>query len=109
MSESEKEIRGGDQKFPDDIAPKELPIAPIKAPSLQPHRLDAYQLSGYDSPSHCFGMDPLRTAAVLRDTADRIERKEYLIQECNILTRAQQDDYQMTFLTLVFHQKKTEA
>lgn len=103
------ELRSAGEQFPNDVVQLEqAPIAPIAAPMLKPARLDAYQLSNYDSERFSFGMDNEKTAAILRDMADRIERKDFILQECNILTRAEHDNYQMTFFTLVFHQKKTE-
>ena len=110
MSDEIRELRSADEKFPHDATLAEnLPIAPIEAPKLKPHRLDAYQLGDAYSSRISFGMNGKDTAAMLRESADLIERGEYLLQECNILTRAERDDYPMTYLTLVFHQKKTEA
>jgi hypothetical protein len=51
---------------------------------LNPHRLDAYELSDYDHPTLSFGMDSSKVTEVLRDTAARIESGEYILQSCGI-------------------------
>lgn len=81
-----------------------LPVAPI----LKPHRLDAYQFSNYSDPRYSFGADKEKVAAALRETADKIESGEYVLQSCGIFTRAHIEDYAMTYLTLEFHAKKVE-
>ncbi len=109
MADELKELRTADSQFPHDtVDPAHLPIAPIEKPKLRPHRLTAYEFSGYDSPSVSFGMGRAETAKVLRETADRIESGEYLLQSCGVLSRAEKADYHMTYLTLEFHQKLAE-
>lgn len=87
-----------------DAIPERLPIAPI----LKPHRLDSYEFNAYDSKHYSFGMDRVEAARVLRETDDRIESAEYILQSAGILSRAERDNYQMTYLTLEFHQKRVE-
>lgn len=108
MSDDLKELRDSESPFPVDVVKEPYPIAPIGKPDLVPHRLDAYQLSGYDGPTASFGMSQHKTAEILRDMANRIESGEYLLQSAGILSRAEKADYHMTYFTLEFHQKKSE-
>jgi hypothetical protein len=80
----------------------------VKSPILivKPHRLDAYEFGLYSDPSFSFGMNKEKAAQVLRETADRIESGEYVLQSGAILTQAAFEDYAMTILTLEFHAKK---
>jgi hypothetical protein len=52
-----------------------------------------------------FGMDELAVVQHLRELADRIERKELLLQTCNQLTRIERDNFAMTYFELMFHEK----
>lgn len=82
--------------------------APItEAPRLKPRNLTAYELSSYAKApgAATFSVDRYATAKFLREMADCFETGEYLIQEGSLLQRVTRDEYALSYLTLVFHQK----
>lgn len=68
--------------------------------------MDAYDFGKFHPVSGCgdgvcFGVDPERTAAALRDLASQIEKGRILVQRAHVVTAASPLDYASTRVVLV--------
>lgn len=54
-----------------------------------------------------FGMSNERAAEILRELAARIENQQVILQVCRVTTIARIDDFPMTTLRLVMHEKNS--
>jgi hypothetical protein len=91
------ELRGPDSPFPVAVEPR-------------PPKLSAYDFTSYtgdrssDGVGIQFGMDQIQCAKVLREIADKIERREYILQSGRVMSSMHRDDFPMTMLRLVFYE-----
>ena len=91
------------------IVPAERPLYAVDETLPQFRAATAYELAFRHgiagTKQFSFGMDSEAIARHLRALADRIDRKELVLQTCNQLTRIEREDFAMTYFELVFHEK----
>lgn len=69
--------------------------------------MDAYDFSTNLADSEiCFGVDITKTASILREIADKLDSKKYLLKSVRVMTQAHNEEFPVTILRITLFEKR---